>query len=135
MVEPIPLAEVLTRIGDGADAADARPDWPADSLHQLNRAGVPAWVVPASAGGRDLPAMELLTGYEALAGACLTTAFIWSQRDAAARRLRDLGRGPFWQGQLAALARGEAFWTVGLSQLTTSRQHTAPALTAEVHTD
>src|SRR4051794_8536974 len=117
MAEPLLSAEPLARLRDGANAADARPDWPADSLQLLNRAGVSAWVVPTEAGGRDLPAGELLAGYESLAGACLTTTFILSQRDAAARRLRDLGRGPFWRDRLAALARGEEFWTVGLSQL------------------
>jgi butyryl-CoA dehydrogenase len=47
------------------------------------------------------------------------------------RRLRD-GRSPLLREHyLPALARGEAFLTVGLAQLTTSRQHRPPSLRAE----
>jgi alkylation response protein AidB-like acyl-CoA dehydrogenase len=75
--------------------------------------------------------VDLLTGYEAIAGACLTTSFILSQRDAACRRLRDSGNEVLCRELLPALARGERFATVGLSQLTTSRQHIRPTLAAQ----
>jgi alkylation response protein AidB-like acyl-CoA dehydrogenase len=65
----------------------------------------------------------------------LTTCFILSQRDAACRRLRD-GENPALRDELLPpLARGDTFATVGLSQLTTSRQHTGPALTARLTDD
>jgi alkylation response protein AidB-like acyl-CoA dehydrogenase len=72
----------------------------------------------------------LLDGYERLAGACLTTCFILSQRDAACRRLRDSGNETLCKELLPPLARGERFATVGLSQLTTSRQHVSPTFVA-----
>src|SRR6185437_12431914 len=81
-------------------------------------------------GGTERPPLELLDGYGRLAGACLTTCFLLSQRDAACRRLRDSGNVELCHELLPPLASGEIFATVGLSQLTTSRQHVRPVLTA-----
>jgi alkylation response protein AidB-like acyl-CoA dehydrogenase len=80
----------------------------------------------------ELAGDRLLAGYEQLAGACLTTCFILSQRDAACRRLRDSGNETLCQQLLPALTRGNTFTTVGISQLTTSRQHGKPAMAASV---
>jgi alkylation response protein AidB-like acyl-CoA dehydrogenase len=124
----VPLPD-LSALAALADAADASPDWPAASWALLRAAGVPAWSVPAEHGGRGLGPVELLSGYEAVAGACLTTAFILSQREAAVRRLAAAPpevRRRF----LPALARDDMFASVGLAQITTSRQHGAPALVA-----
>jgi alkylation response protein AidB-like acyl-CoA dehydrogenase len=88
------------------------------------------WGIPAKYGGVDLSEVDLLAGYEALAGACLTTCFILSQRQAACRRISDSGHEPLCRELLRPLARGEHFATVGLSQLTTSRQHVKPSLAA-----
>jgi alkylation response protein AidB-like acyl-CoA dehydrogenase len=125
----------LSRLGAVAQAADGDGRWPAESLKVLGEAGVWAWSIPVEFGGAGFAGPELLAGYERLAGSCLTTAFILSQREAAVRRLvasenKDLARR--W---LVPLARGEAFATVGLSQLTTSRQHQAPALQATLSAD
>src|SRR5262249_11764636 len=118
-----------------AAAADGRAEWPVASWQALRDAGVLAWAVPRAYGGQELASGELLTGYERLAGACLTTCFILSQRDAACRRPRHPGHRALGEELLPALARGETFATVGLSQLTTSRQHAAPALTARLNGD
>ncbi|HEX5269393.1 MAG TPA: acyl-CoA dehydrogenase family protein [Gemmataceae bacterium] len=118
-----------------ATAADGDPVWPEVSWAALRAAGVLAWAVPAAHGGRDTPYLDLLDGYERLAGACLTTCFILSQRDAACRRLRDGDNARLREELLPPLARGETFATVGLSQLTTSRQHLGPALTARLTDD
>jgi alkylation response protein AidB-like acyl-CoA dehydrogenase len=74
--------------------------------------------------------VELLAGYELLAQACLTTCFILSQREAACRRIRDSANAELRSALLPALAEGKCFATVGLSQLTTSRQHGPAALVA-----
>ncbi len=113
-----------------ADRADRDALWPADSWRALTAAGVPEWSVPREFGGRELGPVDLLRGYEALASACLTTAFILSQREAAVRRIVGLARPEQQQRLLPKLATGEIMMTVGLSQLTTSRQHGAPSLTA-----
>ena len=129
-----PLDEsVLARLADHAERADETTDWPAASWEALREVGVTAWGIPEEFGGNDLDLLALLDGYERLAGACLTTAFLLSQRDAAVRRLRSFGSPALLARLLPDLASGRAFITVGLSQLTTSRQHTSPALLATPH--
>ncbi len=113
-----------------ADRADAEVDFPSASWALVREAGVPAWSVPAAFGGRELSAADRLRGAEQLAGACLTTTFILSQREAAVRRILTHARPEVRIDLLPRLARDEIFLTVGLSQLTTSRQHQAPALSA-----
>src|SRR5262249_4292374 len=111
---------------------DAEPAWPEASWRALCRAGVPGWVVPRIYGGAELAPAELLDGFRRLAGACLTTCFLLSQRDGACRRLRDSDNEALRRELLPPLARGETFATVGLSQLTTSRQHVRPAMVARL---
>jgi alkylation response protein AidB-like acyl-CoA dehydrogenase len=130
-VPPSALEELTALAGQ----ADARPVWPAASWEAVRRSGALGWAVPKEYGGAGLPYLDLLADYESLAGACLTSCFILSQRDAACRRLRDSGNEALCRELLPPLARGERFATVGLSQLTTSRQHTGPALSARATAD
>ncbi|MFO0969131.1 MAG: acyl-CoA dehydrogenase family protein [Gemmataceae bacterium] len=116
------------RLANLAADADRAPTWPHASWNVLRRAGVLGWSIPACYGGLGYSVRELLAGYEQLAQACLTTCFLLSQREAACRRLIDSDREDLCRTLLPSLARGEAFATVGLSQLTTSRQHTGPSL-------
>jgi alkylation response protein AidB-like acyl-CoA dehydrogenase len=127
--QPVPQA-LQDELAALAGQADADPVWPEASWSVLRRSGALGWVIPPEYGGTARAPRDLLAGYAALAGACLTTCFILSQRDAACRRLRDSGHEALCRELLPPLARGESFITVGLSQLTTSRQHTAPSLTA-----
>jgi butyryl-CoA dehydrogenase len=120
--------DVFAALVAHADAADRDPAWPAASWGLISQAGVLEWAIPMAYGGRELDGPSLLHGYERLAAACLTTAFILSQRDAAVRRIRDSGRDDLCRELLRPLACGGHFATVGLSQLTTSRQHGGPAL-------
>jgi butyryl-CoA dehydrogenase len=124
--------DVLTTLAAHAGPADAQGVWPEASWQALRSAGVLGWSVPREYGGQDRGPVDLLEGYESLASACLTTCFLLSQREAACRRLRDSSNEALRQELLPYLARGERFATVGLSQLTTSRQHTAPALRAKL---
>lgn len=116
-----------TRLAAHADAADRTADWPAESWAALCESGLLAGAVPAADGGAGWGTTELHAANEAVAAACLTTAFVLSQRDAAVRRLAA-GPDHLRRRYLPGLASGELFATVGLSQLTTSRQHGAPAL-------
>src|SRR5262249_5323645 len=113
-----------------ARQADAKAAWPGPSRDAIREAGVLGWCIPTAYGGAGLEGEALLTGYEQLAGACLTTCFILSQRDAACRRIRDSGNEMLCRELLSPLARGDRFSTVAISQLTTSRQHGKPAMTA-----
>src|SRR5260370_26477114 len=133
VAERIGLAEALAILSAHANEADAAPVWPTDSWQALRRCGALGWCIPAAHEGEGWTGTALLGGYEQLAAACLTTCFILSQRDAACRRLRDSGNEAMCRELLPALARGERFATVGLSQLTTARQHLGPALVARQH--
>jgi alkylation response protein AidB-like acyl-CoA dehydrogenase len=126
---PQPLLDDLAAL---AGLADANAVWPEPSWQLLRRSGALGWAIPAEQGGAGLEQAERLTGYAALAEACLTTCFILSQRDAACRRLRDGENEALCRELLPSLARGEHFATVGLSQLTTSRQHTQPSLSGRL---
>lgn len=129
------LDETLAVLESRAGAADAESEWPADSWEALRRGGVLGWIVPPEYGGAGLDPLQLLEGYQRLAGACLTTCFLLSQRDSACRRLRDSGNETLCRALLPALASGERFATVGIAQLTTSRQHVRPVLQARLEGD
>jgi alkylation response protein AidB-like acyl-CoA dehydrogenase len=130
--DSLTLDEALAILQAHAGEADARGEWPAASWDALRRSGVPGWIIPTEYGGAGLDPLELLEGYQRLAGACLTTCFLLSQRDSACRRLRDSGNEALCRELLPALATGERFATVGLAQLTTSRQHVRPVLVAQL---
>jgi alkylation response protein AidB-like acyl-CoA dehydrogenase len=129
------LHSMLAILSAHAEEADAAPEWPAASWEALRRAGVLGWAVPREYGGEERKPPNLLGGYGQLAGACLTTCFLLSQRDAACRRLRDHANEALRHEMLPPLANGERFATVGLSQLTTSRQHVKPVLAARLDGD
>ncbi len=131
----IPLMDLdtaLVVLEQHAAEADGAAAWPASSWDALCRAGATGWVIPRDFGGQGLDPLAVFDAYGRLAAACLTTCFILSQRDAAARRIRDSGNEALCRELLPPLARGETFATVGLSQLTTSRQHVRPVLTARL---
>jgi butyryl-CoA dehydrogenase len=136
MAEPSWVGDELVQaLAAKADAVDRDASWPEASWEVLCRFGVTEWVIPTAQGGRGFDLPTVLNGYERLAGACLTTTFILSQRDAAARRIRDSGRDDLCRELLRPLACGGRFATVGISQLTTSRQHGGPAMRARVTAD
>jgi alkylation response protein AidB-like acyl-CoA dehydrogenase len=119
------------RLAQHAGEADAQTVWPKKSWDVLGEIGSFGWSIPEPYGGQGWNGLQILHGYEKLAGACLTSCFILSQRDGACRRIRDSGNDFACRELLPRLARGERFATVGLSHLTTSRQHLQPALTAK----
>lgn len=114
---------------DHAHQTDVSVDWPAYSWQVLKQNDILRWAIPQDYGGLGLSSLEQLQRNEVLAAHCLTTAFILSQREAG---IRQLLKGPqhLQQRYLPGLAAGKEMLTVGLSQLTTSRQHGQPALRA-----
>ncbi len=129
------LSNPLTELAEHARQADEERVWPAASWKILQEIGACGWIVPKEYGGQEIGGVELLERYENLAHACLTSAFLLSQRDGAVRRLRDHGAEGLCRELLPALASGDRFATVGLAQLTTSRQHGQAALTARIERD
>jgi butyryl-CoA dehydrogenase len=122
------LDDTLAILSAHATAADANAVWPTESWEAFGRAGVLGWAIPSTYGGSERDTLSLLDGYARLASACLTTTFILSQREAAVRRIIDHGSPELQRELLRPLGCGGHFATVGLSQLTTSRQHGRPAL-------
>jgi alkylation response protein AidB-like acyl-CoA dehydrogenase len=123
-------AKSLRKLKDSAAGADGKLNWPESSWQALVQSDAVRGAIPREFGGLGWEGIELLLHYEQLAAACLTSCFILSQRDAAVRRLCDSANQELVSTLLADLAAGQTFTTVGLSQLTTSRQHSRPALTA-----
>lgn len=99
------------------------PEWPGAQFDLLARAGVLGWVIPRRFGGTDASAEDLNCGYERLAEACLITTFVLTQRNGACQRIAGSDNEDLKTDLLPRLAAGEIFATVGVSHLTTSRQH------------
>lgn len=121
----IDLETLLSRLADRAAELDAAERWPQEQLDWLAEAGVVGWVIPKVHGGSEVAAPELIRGYQRLAASCLTTTFILTQRNGACQRIAASENEELKASLLPDLARGAAFATVGVSHLTTSRQHIA----------
>jgi alkylation response protein AidB-like acyl-CoA dehydrogenase len=126
----LPAADLLTTLAAHAAAADAEPVWPTSSWDLVRESEALRWSIPATFGGLEWAGADVLRGYESLASACLTSCFILTQRDGAVRRIVASGNEELCHELLPPLAQGATFATVGLSQLTTSRQHGRPVFTA-----
>lgn len=129
-----PLLDELCRaLAARTDALDASGCWPAEQLGLCRRAGVWGWFVPRIWGGQEWSEVDLLRGYAKLGAACLSTAFVLTQPHGVARRIADGENVWLKERVLPELATGEAFASVGISHLTTSRRHlTRPSMAAEV---
>jgi alkylation response protein AidB-like acyl-CoA dehydrogenase len=127
------LESLAARLAAASEPLESRHvPWPSESLAALRAAGVLRWTIPAPFGGTELDTPDLLAGYARLAQACLTTTFVLTQRDAAVARIAASQNEGLRDALLPGLAEGTLFATVGISHLTTSRQHAArPSVTAE----
>ena len=118
------LCEYLTALPD--DNA-----WPAEAMRRCAEAGFYRWFVPKEVGGFGWSSTEIAKGYLELSKANLTVTFILTQRVAALRRIAGCNNEPLKERLLEALLSGQQSATVGISHLTTSRQHLGkPVLSA-----
>src|ERR1700733_1865518 len=124
------LRQIIPGIASRADRLDQSGDWPDEDLHVLASIGAMRWAVPLEFGGEELSPIELHFRYETIASASLTTALILTQRDSAVSLLAAAESSRLRSELLPRLANNEMFTTVGIAQLTTSRQRGAPALRA-----
>lgn len=106
-----------------ADDPEQSGLWPSSRLQCLRDAGVFRWGLPTETGGLDETAADLLCGYIDLARVCLTTTFVMTQRDAACHRIAASKNRELRERLLPDLCAGRLFATVGISHLSTSRQH------------
>jgi alkylation response protein AidB-like acyl-CoA dehydrogenase len=119
--------ELLAEIRRGADVLDQSGQWPLEELERLARAGAMRWAVPREFGGLELSTLDQHLAYERLARASLAVALVLSQRDSAVG-LVDAAQSEIRREMLPRLASDEVFSTVGIAQLTTSRQGGPPAV-------
>jgi alkylation response protein AidB-like acyl-CoA dehydrogenase len=127
------LCARLAELSPTLDAADA---WPAEQLRLCGKAGVFEWFLPPELGGQGWGDPDLLRAYVKLAASCLTTTFVVTQRVGAMQRIAVGNSEAAREELLPDLIAGRTFATVGISHLTTSRQHEArPVLRAEERAD
>ncbi len=116
---------VFASLAERAAEVDRTGLWPAESLRDLAQAGFLAWGIPEQSGGRGTASGDLVRMYLDAAAGCLNTTFILSQRNGAVARIVAAESSEWAHSLLPQLARGELFATVGISHLSTSRQHLA----------
>lgn len=123
--------DLLEEVAQYRAASVGDDAWPSEQLELLADYGVFADVIPQAYEGDPVDPTRLLARYLALAEACVETAFVLTQRNGACQRIAASSNEDCKRDVLPALARGETFATVGISHLTTSRQHMAePAMVA-----
>ncbi len=130
----IPADDFLPRIQSTATKRDLSGEWPAEELSLLNDAGAMRWALPAPFGD-GLSSLDLHLRYEELAAASLAVALVFSQRDSAVLLIEGSELFARREELLQRFARNELYATIGIAQLTTSRQGGAPALRATPHDD
>ena len=112
----------------------ALPDdlqWPKEALQRCAEAGFFRWFVSKEQGGYGWSATDIAKGYLQLSKANLTVTFILTQRVAALRRIAGCENETLKERMLEPLLSGNQTATVGISHLTTSRQHLGkPVLSA-----
>ncbi|MFM8581385.1 MAG: acyl-CoA dehydrogenase [Planctomycetaceae bacterium] len=116
-------APLVVALREAVSHPPGEPRWPESGWSVLHTHGVLRWVLPASVGGDEADAAALLAGCVDLARGCLTTAFIYSQHLAACQRLRAAHHPTLWREWATRLSSKPLLLTVGVSHLTTSRQH------------
>jgi butyryl-CoA dehydrogenase len=124
--EPDIDRDQLDALAAGLAEADGPADfdlvWPDELWKLLDDAGATQWSLAERFGGTACPRTLLVQRYAQLAGASLTAVFILSQHDAGVRRLQASPECEVAVQWLDAIGRGQAFTTVGISHLTTSRR-------------
>lgn len=125
------IEPVSQRLSELSKQVDQDGNWPKDSLVACIDGGILRSFLPEEFGGLNWCDLHTLLGYLSLSGSCLTTTFILTQWHAAVRRILSSDNLDLRQRLGEKLADGSCFVTVGISQLSTSRQHTQPALVAK----
>lgn len=127
---------LLEKLAEAAGDLRLTTNWPAEQFEWLSDAGVLGWVIPREYGGAEWSQADVIEGYLQLATSCLTTTFVLTQRNGACQRIVGCEDEELKADLLPRLASGEISATVGISHLTTSRQHLKrPVVQAEIGQD
>jgi butyryl-CoA dehydrogenase len=124
------LADLVARLAAADGPADEAGVWPAELWAILTAAGGARWSLPETQGGDGCDRPALVRRYARAAEGSLTAAFLLTQHDAAVRRLAGVPGHEPAASWLRRIAAGDAFATVGISQLTTSQRLGPQALVA-----
>jgi len=90
------------------------------------------WFTSSEYGGFGWSTDEIMHGYLEISAACLSTAFILTQRHGAVGRITGSDNESIKRDLLPKLSNGQTFCSVGISHLTTSHRHLGkPVLTAK----
>ena len=119
------LDDLCLRLAELAPGLEQPGAWPAEQLKLCGEAGVFEWFIEPELGGQGWGEADVLRGYVKLAAACLTTTFVITQRIGAMSRIAASENAVARQALMPDLITGRSFATVGISHLTTSRQHLA----------
>ncbi len=124
------LTSLTSQLRTLAGEADGRA-WPAEMIALMREAGCFRAAVPREFGGDRLDAAGRAAIYEAVASGYMSAALILTQHDGACELLAGCRNRELAQRVLTDVAAGRTLATVGISQLTTSRQGGGrPALAA-----
>ncbi len=104
--------------------------WPAEVLEIIKIRKLFGNSIPTQFGGMGASPVERVQIYEAVARGHMGTALILTQHDGACELLVDCDNAKLAELLLPRLSDGDALATVGISQLTTSRQGGVPAMGA-----
>ena len=133
--DPVALLATCTELAALAERTVVEGPRRSGAFAVLARQGVLAGFIPEDAGGTGASEPAILSVITAIAEQCLTTALAVTQWASAVRVIAG-GPPELRASLLPPLARGEATTTVGISQLTTSRQHVgSPVLAAHATAD
>ena len=119
------ISEKLARL---ADDSAREAEWPAEAVAIALDAGWRGWCIADEYGGKLQSPAGLLECYEMLGRGDLSTALIVTQHDAAVDLIGQGENDGLKRRILPLFASGEIQTTVGISQLTTSRQGGPPAM-------
>ena len=97
--------------------------WPDAQMQAMADAEVYRWFIPNEQGGWGWSTEQITAAYVELSAACLSSTFILTQRVAALKRMALSSNRLLQDRILPGLLKGKYTATVGISHLTTSRQH------------
>ncbi len=117
------LDRLCQKLRDWSPQWQTTESWPSEALSLCGKSGVYRWFLATEQGGMGWGDVDQTRGYLRLAAADLTTTFIITQYMGAVRRIAGSGNHAPANHWLDRLVSGDAFATVGISHLTTSRRH------------
>lgn len=117
------LGALCTQLSEMSGSLQSAADWPGQQLQNCADHAVFRWFIAQEQGGFGWSGDDVVRGYIELSAACLTTTFVITQRTGACRRIASSENEELKAKLLPDLLNGNTFATVGISHLTTSRQH------------